>query len=87
MRRLMLRVALTVSAAALALTLLAPAASAQAGGRAPQVIELEEMVIEGKVAKPQVFYVLGRSTIRYRSLRMDRTFVHRIIETAKKNPF
>ena len=53
----------------------------------PRVIELEEMVIEGKVAKPQVFYVLGRSRVEYENLKMQRVFVDRIISGAKKNPF
>lgn len=51
------------------------------------VIDLEALVIEGKVSKPQVFYVLGRSRIEYESLKLQRTFVGRIIDTAKKNPF
>lgn len=55
--------------------------------RGPQVIELEAMVIEGKIAKPQVFYVLGRSRVQYENLKMNRVFVDRIVEGAKKNPF
>lgn len=51
------------------------------------VIDLEALVIEGKVSKPQVFYVLGRSRIEYENLKLQRTFVDRIIDTAKKNPF
>jgi hypothetical protein len=53
----------------------------------PQVIELEAMVIEGKIAKPQVFYVLGRSRVQYENLKMNRVFVDRIVAGAKKNPF
>jgi hypothetical protein len=52
-----------------------------------KVIELEAMVIEGKVAKPQVFYVLGRSRVQYENLKMQRVFVDRIIQGANKNPF
>jgi hypothetical protein len=52
-----------------------------------KVIELEAMVIEGSIAKPQVFYVLGRSRVQYENLRKERVFVDRIVETAKKNPF
>jgi len=54
---------------------------------APRVIELEAMVIEGKISKPQVFYVLGRSRVEYESLKLQRTFVDRIVTSAKKNPF
>lgn len=53
----------------------------------PRVIELEAMVIEGKVAKPQVFYVLGRSRVQYASMKLQQNFVGRIVEDAKKNPF
>ena len=55
--------------------------------RGPKVIELEAMVIEGKISKPQVFYVLGRSRVEYENLRLQRTFVDRIVTSAKKNPF
>jgi hypothetical protein len=51
------------------------------------VIELEEMVIEGKVSKPNVFYILGRSRIRYEGLRLDQSFVQRIVDSVRKNPF
>lgn len=53
----------------------------------PKIIELEAMVIEGKVAKPQVFYVLGRSRVDYENLKLHRSFVKRIVNTAKSNPF
>lgn len=53
----------------------------------PRVIELDALTIEGRVAKPQVFYVLGRSRIEYENLRMQRVFVDRIIDTARKNRF
>ena len=53
----------------------------------PKVIELETMVIEGKVAKPQVFYVLGRSRIHYEGIKLERSFVNRILESARRNPF
>lgn len=52
-----------------------------------KVIELEAMVIEGKISKPQVFYVLGRSRVEYENLKLQRTFVDRIVTSAKKNPF
>ena len=62
--------------------------SAQAKAkRSPQVIELEGIDVIGKVAKPQVFYVLGRSTVRYEQLKLDQSFVQRIVATARKNPF
>lgn len=73
---------------ALAFGPLAPVRAETPAPRAPPaVIELDAMVIEGKVAKPQVFYVLGRSRVQYENLKMHRVFVDRIVEGAKKNPF
>jgi len=82
----------TIAAAIAALALLSldvgPAFAQQDGRRVgPRVIELEEMVIEGRVAKPQVFYVLGRSRFQYEGIKLQRSFVHRIVESATKNPF
>ena len=77
--------------AALVLLLLASApltgSAAAQDKRNPQVIELEGIDVIGKVAKPQVFYVLGRSTIRYEQLKLDQSFVKRIVEAARANPF
>lgn len=62
-------------------------ALAQAKKGPPKVIELETMVIEGTIAKPQVFYVLGRSRINYHGIKLQRSFVDRIVDSAKRNPF
>lgn len=64
-----------------------PATTGPAGKAPPKVIELEALVIEGKISKPQVFYVLGRSRVEYENLKLQRTFVDRIVSGAKKNPF
>ena len=70
----------------LTFTTAAPIVSA-AGKRSPKVIELEGIDVIGKVAKPQVFYVLGRSTVRYEQLKLDQSFVTRIVAAARANPF
>ena len=69
-----------------AISIWSPPASAQEK-RNPKVIELEGIDVIGKVAKPQVFYVLGRSTIRYEQLKLDQSFVKRIVAAARANPF
>jgi len=71
----------------IALTLAPARAEEPAPKGPPRVVELEAMVIEGKVAKPQVFYVLGRSRVQYQSMKMRGSFVDRIVEDARKNPF
>jgi hypothetical protein len=70
------------------LSLSGGAIRAQEGrGAPPRVIELEALTIEGKVAKPQVFYVLRRSRVSYENLKMHRVFVDRIIDSALKSTF
>ena len=76
-----------ILSAALMLVFAGDALAQGARDRAPKVIELEEMVIEGKVAKPQVFYILTRRDVRYEGLRMDLSFLNRIIGTVRDNPF
>jgi hypothetical protein len=56
-------------------------------GAPPRVIELEALTIEGKVAKPTVFYVLRRSQVSYENLKMHRVFIDRILDEARRNRF
>jgi hypothetical protein len=64
-----------------------PASAAEKKGAKDGIIDLGEITVEGKVQKPQVFYVLGRSQFRYQGLRLRRSFIGRILDSAKKNPF
>lgn len=84
----MRRIVLTLILGVTALVGAGPALAQEAPRKGPpKVIELEEMVIEGKVAKPQVFYVLGRSRIDYEGIKLERSFVQRIVQSARQNPF
>lgn len=80
---------LTLLIVAGALTISGGSSFAAAGprGASPPVIDLGQIKVVGKVAKPQVFYVLGRSAVTYSGIRLNRSFVQRIVETARKNPF
>ena len=63
---------LSLLVSTIAIVLLTSASSPLAADkRSPKVIELEGIDVIGKVAKPQVFYVLGRSTVRYEQLKLD----------------
>ena len=56
---------------------------AQKGGS----IDLGEMRVEGKLVKPEVFYVLRRQKPQYKDLKLKRSFVRLIIRSARTNPF
>ncbi len=49
--------------------------------------ELDEMVIEGKIQKPEVFYILGRGETHYKMPILKESFVERIEQSVEKNPF
>ena len=44
-------------------------------------------VIEGRIQKPNAFYVLQRSQINYDWARLNRDFLPGILEAVKKDPF
>lgn len=63
-------------------------ASAQARARpAPHVITLDEFRIEGRVQRPNAFYILNRSSIGYQVLDLRTTFVREIIRSVQGEPF
>ncbi|MDW8246606.1 MAG: hypothetical protein RMJ84_08505 [Sandaracinaceae bacterium] len=66
----------------------ASTAYAQARGRAsPRVIQLEEFKIEGRVQKPNAFYILHRSSLGYEILDLRTSFVREIIRSVQREPF
>ncbi len=74
---------------AFAVLALAGGASAQERkkARAPKVIELEEIKIEGRVQKPNAFYILNRSNIGYEVMELRTSFVSEVIRSVRRDPF
>ena len=70
-------------------TLVAAAAHAQDKKRvrAPKVVELEEIKIEGRVQKPNAFYILNRSNIGYEVMELRTSFVQEIVRSVRHEPF
>jgi hypothetical protein len=67
-------------------------ASAQAKGGAankkkPRVIQLEEITIEGRVQKPNAFYILNRSNLGYEVLDLRTSFLRELLRTVQRDPF
>jgi len=76
--------------AACALLPLVAASSAQAQAkpkRAPKVIQLEEIKIEGRVQKPNAFYILNRSNLGYEVLDLRTSFVRDVVRSVQADPF
>ena len=53
----------------------------------PRVIELEEIQIEGRVQKPNAFYVLNRANLGYEVYDLRTSFVRNIIRSVERSPF
>ena len=54
---------------------------------APKVIELEEIKIEGRVQKPNAFYILNRSNIGYEVMELRTSFVQDLVRSVRSDPF
>jgi hypothetical protein len=57
-----------------------------AGGKKVYRIE-GEIVIEGKIQKPEAFYVLQKSSINYDWHELKQAFVPKILDSVTKAPF
>ncbi|MGB5812259.1 MAG: hypothetical protein WBG86_17105 [Polyangiales bacterium] len=55
--------------------------------RQPKVIQLEEIVIEGRVQKPNAFYILNRSNLGYEVLELRTTFLRDVVRSVQEEPF
>jgi hypothetical protein len=55
--------------------------------RAPKVIQLEEIKIEGRVQKPNAFYILNRSNLGYEVLDLRTSFVRDIVKSVQSETF
>lgn len=72
----------------LVLMVLPGEASAQsARGRQPRVIQLDEIRIEGRVQKPNAFYILNRSNLGYEVLDLRTSFLREVIRSVSDEPF
>jgi hypothetical protein len=65
----------------------AQAKAGAAGGRKPKVIQLEEITIEGRVQKPNAFYILNRSNLGYEVLDLRTSFLRDVVKSVQKEPF
>ena len=52
-----------------------------------RVITIDALVVEGKIQKPEAFYILQRSNLNVGALELKRSFIPLIVESVKKEPF
>jgi hypothetical protein len=66
---------------------IAPSMAAMAQGRRTTTIRLEEIRVEGRIQKPQAFYILPRSNLDYEALDRSESFLNKIEESVGREPF
>jgi hypothetical protein len=74
-------------ACACGLALATVANAQQKPRRAPKVIQLEEIRIEGRVQKPNAFYILNRSNLGYEVMDLRTSFVRDIVRSVQNDAF
>jgi hypothetical protein len=51
------------------------------------VIDLEETVIEGRIQKPEAFYILQHANLDYEPFDKQPSFIPELLETVDEEPF
>jgi hypothetical protein len=65
-----------------------PKVKVERGAGGKKVYKIEgEIVIEGKIQKPEAFYVLQKSSINYDWHELKQEFVPKILNSVTKSPF
>ena len=88
MRRVNKLLALTLRHAlifTLVLTMMGLSSIAFAQGR--KVIRLEAIKVEGRIQKPQAFYILQRQNLNFEGLELKKSFIPKIIKSIDNKPF
>lgn len=54
---------------------------------AQRVIEFEEIVVEGRIQKPEAFYILQNATLNYEALNPKPSFMKELLESVDDDLF
>jgi hypothetical protein len=66
---------------------LAAAPSVALGQSGKKIIRLEAIKVEGRIQKPQAFYILQRSNLNFEGLELKQSFIPKIIKSVNQAPF
>lgn len=56
-------------------------------GRRGRVIQIEALKVEGRIQKPEAFYILQRSELNFKGLEPKKSFIPLILKSVEKDPF
>ena len=52
-----------------------------------KVIRLDAIKVEGRIQKPQAFYILQRSNLNFEGLNLKQSFIPKIVKSVEEHPF
>ncbi len=62
-------------------------AQAQESQKPRKVLKLDIITVEGRIQKPQAFYILQRSSLNFGQLEKSESFVPKILQSVTQDPF
>jgi hypothetical protein len=65
----------------------AVAAAQSAPAKKKKVIRLDALTVEGRIQKPQAFYILQRSTLNFDELNRAESFLPKVEKSVEKDAF
>ncbi len=77
----------TLWGAVVVLVALAGVVRAEPAPKKTAVIRLDELAVEGRIQRPQAFYVLPRSSLNYQGLDRQESFLPKISKLLEQEPF
>lgn len=77
----------TVGALLVAIALAMPGAALAGEAKKKKVIRLETITVEGRIQKPQAFYILQRSNLNFDELERTESFLPKVVRSVDKDPF
>ena len=74
-------------AGALVIALTLPGGARAQQAKKKKVIRLETITVEGRIQKPQAFYILQRSNLNFDELERAESFLPKVVKSVEKDPF
>ncbi|RYZ33550.1 MAG: hypothetical protein EOO71_41675 [Myxococcaceae bacterium] len=65
----------------------ADSASSAGTKKAPKSIRLDEIIVKGRIPKPEAFYFLDRSKPSFDDLNRTESFVPKVVQSVDQDPF
>jgi hypothetical protein len=59
----------------------------QSTAKKKKVIRLDAITVEGRIQKPQAFYILQRSNLNFEELNKNESFVPKVVKSVERDPF